>query len=373
MAVNNFGDFVNFNAGHSPSLNATFYQRTPMATLEIQKGDMPYLELGWKVTLPKHYGDTYVLQDWQQVSPWTTSLLNKGDTSSGDPISLQASAISLEINMYGKYGEIQDALDQFQFVDYANKLQKELYRSAWQTINDLNREKMYEKGSIFVAGHPGSTDIEDLTATDIVNIFEVVAIGLSMANNTVAVYDSNKAGAGYGTSSVEVAAPLYGFGPQKRYKFFTSADSFLTIITKDSIFKQITYLGHTNEFGKNNYTAAGSTYDFMNLEIIIVPSTEIRTQATATLSLTESSLIVSCGSSNTVNGGKGDVFARVMLEGTSEIETIFKPMGSAGTADALNRKATMGAKFYYGSDVIRPAGIASYTFVPDSFGSAPIS
>lgn len=365
----NIDTFTGFNDGKDPSLNPFHYDRIPLETLELQKEQYPYLNVGFVTPLPKNYGDSTTLQRWEAITPFqgAAHMIAKNSVDAGTALQMQANAFRIFVNQYGAYLYVQDTLETLQFVSYLSRAKTELMRAAWETMNNLNREKLFLGGYEYVAGNAGVGDLptatlaDALTATDTISTSELLAIAGAMADNKEMRYDSNLSDTvGYTNESNWIAhdAPINGFGADGLYHVYLSMEAFTSLIENDSLFRDTVFLNFSDKMSAKNHLGIGKAFDYMNLKLIQVPSSQVKSGVNATDIAYQSALILGCGASST----KNDVFVRVMLEGESGIQSIVKEVGSAGTNDPLNLIGSVGVKFWYGSEVLIPAGVASYVF-----------
>lgn len=362
MAIIDFnqGTWNTTNDGKDPALNPIYYDRDDLEILKLRKTDLAYIDVGSVRELPLHFGDKYTVIRHDPVSTFESSLLSKGDYNVPNPIQLTSNALEIEVLEYGHWGMIQDWVDTNQFINYTDKLDETLMSAALETKNVLNKEILFNEGSVFIEGHAGSVSVDDLTADDTLSVTSIHTLANEMDNNTVLVPDSNKSNdADYLDEStwVEHPAPIKGFGAYgERYKAFITGDIFRNILETSDDAAKLLFAGITSKYGEDNIWVSGKMYPFFNVMFYICHGSQIVTGTNTDGITYKQILLLASGATTTSN----DVMIQVSND--KGMQRIYHPKESGGTSSPLNRYATLGVRFRHGAALSLPAGAIIYTF-----------
>lgn len=293
---------TNTRATDSPGtyLNKTYYDRK---LLEIAKTKFVFANFGQKRPIPKANGKTAEFRRFNLFTPSTSgNLLTEGVTPSSQSIS--QSKVEATVAQYGAYVEVSDLLDMTAYDPLTSNMVELLGEQMGTLIDWITRDAMVSGASDQFAGGKASAAL--LTSTDKLTIDEV--------RKAVRTLKKNKA---------------RKFTNGKREHFICICDPDATYdLQGDTLWQDVSkYNGgepiYSGEIGRM-------------FGVVFVESTEC--------------LIEAAGSPNTTYDVHhslifgADSYGTVDIAGSGNVQTIIKPAGSAGTADPLDQRSTIGAK-----------------------------
>ena len=269
----------------------TFYERALLGRLTP---NLVYAKYGQKKTAPKHEGDKVSFRRFNAIAPKTTPL-SEGVTPQSS--ALDVTKVDVTVAQYGDFVRITDKLDMLGIDPVLTETAQVLGESAALTLDTVVRNVIMRGTNVQFANGKGSLD--DLRNTDILTAEDIRKAVRTLRRNH--------------------AKPIDG----KYFIGLIDADSAFVLMS-DPLWQDVSkYSGATNlmdgEIGKLHgvrFVENG------NPNISFSGYTEIH-----------STLIV----------GK-DAYGVVDIEGVGAVQNIVKPLGSAGTDDPLNQRATSGWK-----------------------------
>lgn len=294
-------------AGTYPTyLNKTYYDRK---LLEIAKTKFVFANFGQKRGIPKNNGKTVEFRRFNLFTPSITSnALTEGVTPSSQAIS--QAHVEATVGQYGAYVETSDLLDMTSYDPLTANMVELLGEQMGTLVDWITRDAILAGASDQFAG--GRANAASLTSADKLTIDEV--------RKAVRTLKKNKA---------------RKFTNGKREHFICICDPDATYdLQGDTLWQDVSkYNGgepiYSGEIGRM-------------FGVVFVESTEcwidLKT-ATGTGLPVNSSYDVH----HSVIFG-ADAYGTVDIAGSGAIQTIIKPAGSAGTADPLDQRSTVGAK-----------------------------
>jgi N4-gp56 family major capsid protein len=283
---------VTGDAGLSPEMK-TFYNRELLylaekKTVLDQFGQAP-------VTIPKGSGKT---AEWRRFSQFTkltgaATALTEGVTPTGS--SLTVTAITATAGQYGDFYAGSDVVEQTTIDPLLkNVVRQQAYQMA-RVREDLIQTIVYSGTTVQYANSRASRAA--IAAGDVITETELRKVMRTLKNNSVEPLKNGK-----------YAAIIH---PYTWYDLMSDAN----------IRQTMQYAGSDRIFNAELGTYLGFTF----VESELAPSVTSTTPVYQTLFV-----------------GR-DFFGKVLLSGLTA-ESIYKPIGSAGTADALNQRFTQGWK-----------------------------
>ncbi len=270
----------------------TFYERTLLNRLVP---GLVYCKYGQKKTAPKHEGDKVSFRRFNAISPKTTPL-SEGVTP--DSSALDITKVDATVAQYGDFVRITDKLDMLGIDPVLTETAQVLGESAALTLDTIARDVVNAGTNVQYAG--GKTNRAALALADKLTSEEVRKAVRTLRRNH--------------------AKPADG----KYFIGIIDADAAFDLMG-DALWQDVAkYSGGTaimaGELGKLNgvrFVENGNPATFAGSAGVTVHSTLIL--------------------------GK-DAFGTVDIEGAGAVQNIVKPLGSAGTDDPLNQRATSGWK-----------------------------
>lgn len=295
MAIN-----TTVNTQSTTYLNKTYYDRN---LLENAKTKFCHALYGQKRNIPKNSGKRVEFRRWTLFDPaFAAVALTEGVTPSSQ--SLQQTNVEAVIEQYGAYVEVSDMLKTTAYDDVVEGSTDLLGEQLGTAIEWITRDAMALTTNVQYAG--GKTARAALTATDILTTTEV----------RKAVRTLKKA----------KARPFTREGGKAHFICIVSPDAVFDL-QSDPLWQDVSKYSNAEQiYGGEIGRIFG---------VVFVESTEAKVYEGA-------------------GDGDGDVHASMIfgadaygiidIEGSSALHTIIKKPGSAGTADPLDQRATVGAK-----------------------------
>ena len=279
----------------SPEMK-TFYDR---ALLKCAEPNLVHDQFGQKRPIPKGNGKTIEFRKFSSL-PKATTPLTEGVTPIGQKYSV--TAITATIQQYGAYIAVSDMLQLTAFDNNMAEITRILGSQAGRTSDTLTREVLAGGTNVFYAG-TNHDEPSDLTSNDVLSVLDIKkAVTFLKRNN---------------------AQPLQG-------------GDYVAIVHPDTVFdlwndskweEASKYAGSTQIFNGEVGRLYGCRF-VETTEAKVWPANDAHGNTVAdyaTLVLGADAF----GVTSINNGG---------------IETITKQLGSGGTADPLNQRATIGWK-----------------------------
>lgn len=378
-------------------LNKTWYDRT---LLEWAKAQLVYAQFGQKRPIPRNNGKTVEFRRWTLFTPdKVTQKLTEGVTPSSQ--SLGQTKVEATIEQYGAYVEISDLLDLTAYDPVIDDAAELLGEQLGIVADNVTRDAMIADASDQFAG--GAANAGSITGTSYLTVDEIRKAVRTLKNNKArrfsgngrsghfvcivdpyATYDlqsdslwqdvskysnaeqiySGEIGRLFGVVFVETTEGKVNAQSVLNAVNANTSSSATFVLKNDPTDAEVAYLstgGNKIYIGSTEYTLASSgSY---------TPATKtVKLSATATLSANDIVYSKDCGAidSSTKAGVTlhnslifgADAYGDIDVAGSGVLQTIIKPRGSAGTADPLDQRSTVGAKILgYTAKVLNPLWI----------------
>lgn len=264
--------------------------------------------------------------------------LSEGTTPSAT--SMTATSVSLTPTQYGSFVELSDLTMEDDINDESKAALDNLADQASRTLNVVTRDALLTTTNVYYANNVASVGaiVTGVSEDDILNI--IATFG---ANNVSYVTDYVEGSTNDNTTPIE---PAY-IGVCHPH------------VSKD-LKKLSNFILPTNYGGGKSsrlFMEVGSDY-----QIRFVEDSESKITANAGGSVGSTGLRSTGGSKidvyDTIIFGK-DAYARVKLN-KEAVQTFVKPFGSAGTADPLNQRMTVGWKVRHGTIIMYNEKVLRY-------------
>lgn len=378
-------------------LNKTWYDRT---LLEWAKAQLVYAQFGQKRPIPRNNGTTVEFRRWTLFTPdKVTQKLTEGVTPSSQ--SLGQTKVEATIDQYGAYVEISDLLDLTAYDPVIDDSAELLGEQLGIVVDNVTRDAMIADASDQFAG--GAVNAGSITGTSYLTVDEIRKAVRTLKNNKArrfsgngrsghfvcvvdpyATYDlqsdslwqdvskysnaeqiySGEIGRLFGVVFVETTEGKINAQSVLNAVNANTSSSTDFVLKNDPTDAEVAYLstgGNKIYIGSTEYTLASSgSY---------TPATKtVKLSATASLSANDIVYSKDCGAidastkagvtlHNSLIFGS-DAYGIIDVAGSGTLQTIIKPRGSAGTADPLDQRSTVGAKVMgYTAKVLNPLWI----------------
>jgi N4-gp56 family major capsid protein len=309
---------INTGSGAVATKPAAFYDKLLLKTLRVRS--FQHDKFAQMRPMPKNTGDTVNFRKIGVLAPALTPL-TEGVTPAGN--SATVTAISATTAQYGDFIEFSDRVD-FMMVDpIIAEYTKEQGVQAAETRDVLVRDEL----------HAGSN---------------VIYPGTRTSRATVAVGDKPS------VDQFRKGALLLKKNKVKkiagRYVAFISPDTTFDLLDDPKFLKAY-------EIGQNNKPLIeGEVADVYGIKFIEVENPKIFTAGGAASANVHSSVMIG-----------DEAYGITKIEGNGDVQTIIKPLGSSGTADALNQRQTIGWKFNaFVAKRLKEEAIVRLEFVPSN-------
>ena len=382
----------------STYFNKTFYDRK---LLDTAKTRFVHANFGQKRSIPKNNGKRVEFRKYNLFTPDTNALtLVEGVTPTGQ--NLTQSKVEAEVKQYGAFVEISDLLEMTSYDPVIADSAELLGEQLGTVIEWVTRDAMCQTTNVQYAN--GAEGRGALTASDKLTVNEVRKAVRTLKKNKArpfvsamdgsgrkphficicspdATYDlqndplwqdvskysnaeqiySGEIGRLFGVVFVEATeAKVYSQSVHNAVNANTTSSTSFVLKTSPSA-KEAAYLstgGNKIMIGSNEYTlAATNSYTAATRTV----------KLTSSVSLTADTVVYSKdgGAIDEVTKTAPDVHATLIfgadaygvvdVAGSGAMETIIKPLGSAGTTDPLDQRSTVGAKVAaYTAKVLNP-------------------
>lgn len=357
----------------SPEMK-TFYSKY---LLDTAKPNLVHTQFGKKTPIPRNGGKVI---EWRRWSPFKKALnpLQEGVTPNGTPINV--GYITKEVKEYGDYTTVSDLLDMTAIDNVILEVTERHADNAALTLDTIVRNELNSGTQVMyhgsVAARSSLTASDKITAADVlkavtqlrkmnaptINGKYVAIIHPSVAHDLMQDETWIKAHTAGGADSQNLYAgeigELYGC------RFIQS--------TEAKVFKAGPFFGSTSSLAMASVSGKIATLTpalteeqaraLVGREVAVGSGAEWNYIVAATAGAAGSATVEfvtapTATTGNIVAGGSGaegvavygciflgrDAYGIVDIEGAG-IETIVKGMGSAGTADPLNQRSTIGWK-----------------------------
>ena len=378
-------------------LNKTWYDRT---LLEWAKAQLVYAQFGQKRPIPRNNGKTVEFRRWTLFTPdKVTQQLTEGVTPSSQ--SLGQTKVEATIAQYGAYVEISDLLDLTAYDPVIDDSAELLGEQLGIVVDNVTSDAMIADASDQFAA--GAANAGSVAATSYLTVDEIRKAVRTLKNNKArrfsgngrsghfvcivdpyATYDlqsdslwqdvskysnaeqiySGEIGRLFGVVFVETTEGKVNAQSVLNAVNANTSSSATFVLKNDPTDAEVAYLstgGNKIYVGSTEYTLASSDS--------YTPATKtVKLSATASLSANDIVYSKDCGAidastkagvtlHNSIIFG-ADAYGVIDVAGSGTLQTIIKPRGSAGTADPLDQRSTVGAKVMgYTAKVLNPLWI----------------
>ena len=285
-------------------LNKTFHDREMLAFARTQ---FVHAKYGQKRNIPKNNGKTVEWRRWNLFDPAAiTGGLTDGVTPTGQD--LGQTKVEATVKQYGAYVEISDFLDLTAFDNVTDDSVELIGEQLGTCIEWVTRDAMNAGSNVQYAG--GKTSRATVGATEKLTVLEIRKAVRTLQKLKARPFTATDGGKSRGKHYVCICSPDAVFDLQ--------SDALWQDVSKYSNAEQI----YDGEMGRL-------------FGVVFVRSTEAKVFAGAGASGVDvhSTLIF----------GR-DAYGTVDIDGSGAIKTIIKKPGSAGTADPLDQRGTVGGK-----------------------------
>ena len=282
----------------------TYYDKK---LLERMIANFVHFQVGQKRPIPKNGGKHINFRKYASLSPATTAL-TEGVTPSGSNITV--TEIAATVAQYGNFVEVSDVLDMVAIDPVLDEMADVLGEQSAETLDVITRDILVSTGTNlqYAAGRVSNVTV---TANDKLNVTEIRKVIRNLKNGK--------------------AKPL----ADGYYVAIVHPNSVYDLQGDDAWVNAAQYAGSTQIFN-------GEIGKLYGVRFIETPNAKVFTGAGAAGVDVYSTIVV----------GK-DAFGIVDIAGSSAVQNIIKPHGSAGTADPLNQRATTGWKALFTAKVLQ--------------------
>ncbi len=287
---------INTGTGANSTKPNAYYDKLLLELL-VQT-DFGHAKFAQERPMPKRTGDTINFRKITKLEPALTPL-TEGVTPTGQNASV--TAISTSTKQYGDFMEFSDLVDVTLVDPILKEYTVEQARSARETLDILVREELNGGSNVYYAN--SKTARNTLAAGDIPTIDDFRRIVLAMKKNHV--------------------KPAV----QGKYVAFITPDVAFDLMDDPKFEKAY-------EIGRNNTPfIKGEIADVYGIKFIELINAKVFEGEGATGEDVHSSIVL---------GQKP--YGITKISGNGDVQTIIKALGSAGTADPLNQRQTIGWK-----------------------------
>lgn len=308
--VNAYGNTVATSGNDWTPEKATFYHR---AFLKNAVGKMVHGQFGERLTFPKHNGDIVNIRGMSPY-PTKTTPLTEGVTPVGNLMNFYY--VEVPVHQYGAYTPITD------YASFASRDEvlvhdsEELSSQAGRTIEEIDAAALNAGQSVLYAPSVSDSTVEVSTRAALTPLCKLTVDVIYRALNYLEVQNAEPIGDSY-------VAIIH---PNVKYDIMRS-EGFINVVkyqAAERIFK-----GEIGMIGNIRFVVSTFAKVFSGAGAYKSGSSGPKYDVYSTLVL-----------------GK-DAYKVVEIEGEG-MKTIIKPLGSGGTADPLDQRATQGWKTTHG-------------------------
>lgn len=287
MAVQTYGGLT--------SEQKTFYDRTLLKRL---MPTLVFMQYGQKRPIPKREGTTINFRRFNRLAPATTPL-TEGVTPTGN--NLNISSITATVQGYGDFVLVSDLLDMAGIDPVLTETVEVLGEQAGETLDIVVRDVVAAGTNVYYVG--GRTARNQILSTDVITGADIRKARKIMARNNV--------------------KPVPGAGA---YIGFVHPDVSNDIMSDAAWTNANQYAGSTKIFNAE----LGKLYGIRFIETTLAP---IWTGAGGGTPAADVYGVIIIGA---------NAYGVPDIAGSSKPETIIKQLGSGGTEDPLNQRASAG-------------------------------
>lgn len=274
--------------------NKTFYERT---LLKRALPNLVFYKHGQKKPMPKNEGDTVQFRKFNSLEPATTPL-TEGVTPTGKALSI--STVTATVRQYGDYIETSDKISLVAIDPVVTESTELLGEQAGLTLDTVTRDVLVEGTTVQYAG--GKTSTDAITASDKLTSTEVKKCARNLKKNNIAPFEG------------------------KYYLGVIDAEQSYDL-QNDPLWQDI------SKYNGGTAIMEGEIGRIGKVRFIETENVKVKEGAGS------GGIDVHCG----MIFGK-DAYGIIDINGKSKPQIIVKPLGSSGSADPLNQRATVGWK-----------------------------
>lgn len=290
----------------SPTIQ-TYYDKKLIARL---LPNWVHGQFGQKRPIPKMGGKTIDFRKFSSLSAATTAL-TEGVTPSGNAITI--TNITATPSQYGDFVEVSDILDMVAIDPVVDEMTDVLGEQASDTLDQIVRDILVAGTNVqYAAGRAGRASV---AAGDNLTVDEVRKAVRTLRRNNAKPFED-----GHYVAIIEPGA-----------EYDLQGDADWTDIVK---------------YGDPQRTYKGEIGKIYGVRFVVTSNAKKFTGAGAASIDVYASIFL----------GK-DAYGIVDVAGSGAVQTIVKPHGSAGTADPLNQRATVGWKAYFTAKILQQAAM----------------
>lgn len=288
----------------SAFFNVGYYDRK---LLETAKTRLVHAAFGQKRPIPRNNGKHAEFRRYELFTPDAAALeLTEGVTPDGQ--SLEQSHVEATVKQYGAYVEVSDLVDLTAYDPVLNDSAELLGEQLGTVVEWVTRDAMCAGSNVQYAG--GKTARASVTASDKLTVTEIRKAVRTLKKAKARMFVKSPEGQARKPHFVCICSPDATFDLQN--------DTLWQDVSKYANVEQI----YSGEIGRL-------------FGVVFVESTEAKVYAAAGASSVDVHATLVFGA---------DAYGVVDVAGSGAVQSIIKPLGSAGTDDPLNQRATVGAK-----------------------------
>jgi N4-gp56 family major capsid protein len=292
----------------------TFYDRV---LLERLTPELVYARFGQARSMPSGSGDTIQFRRFNAESANTTPL-TEGQTPEGGSLSI--STVTAQVQQYGDYKVITDKLDLMGIDPVITETVQLLGEKAGLTIDTLVRDALATGNRVVYAGNRANRG--SLSESDVITSEDVKKAVRQLRNQKAKPFED---GCYVGIISPEVQYDLMS----------------------DPLWQDV------HRYNGGEGIMKGEIGKLYGVRFVTTSNPKIIEEAGVDDSDVHLSFILG-----------QNAFGIVDVSGTSHPQTIVKPLGSAGTNDPLDQRASVGYKFNFAVKILNEAAMLRIESVP---------
>ena len=310
---------TNMMTSQSPEIDVAFQKANDQKFLEIHKEALVFEQYVGSVNLPANSGNTVRFPKKHRITPKNT-LLTEGKTP--DPNKIQISAVTATVEQHGDYVMFTDVALGTSIYDLMNLArQGQAYESA-EVKNALIRDDILANDSIQIAyADKVAADGTTTEITAIGAIDKTAKLTVEVVRKMVRILRNNN------------IKPAVG----KDYVMFISPDQWFDLTADPAWEDMHKYTDPTPMLDGEIGRISGMRF--------VETTTVLITKDGASGAAVYHSIVLGAEAVDQIKLANGGV------------NTIAKGLGTGGTADPLNQRATVGWKMFYGASVKDPLAV----------------
>lgn len=371
------------STAQSTYTNKEYYDRK---LLETAKTRLVHASFGQKRDIPKHSGKRVEFRRYELFTPDTQALeLEEGVTPDGQ--SLAQSHVEATVKQYGAYVEVSDLYEMTCFDNTVNDTAELLGEQVGTVVEWVTRDELCSGTNVQYAS--GATSRLMLTGTDKLTVAEIRKAVRSLKKAKARMFSSAEDGSARKPHFVCICSPDATFDLQNdtlwqdASKYGNTEQLYSGEIgrlfgvvfvesTEAKTFTQSVYTAVTAHTDNTSVVTVSAISDEAAAYLVSGAKIKIGTvehtvescdQAAKTITLSAPVTPVIAAGTKVYSEDAGaldadkkgmpvhatlvfgaDAYGVIDVSGSGALQTIIKPVGSAGTADPLNQRATIGAK-----------------------------